>query len=530
LGFMDWVPGIRATNQAPDGGSRPWRLATVKQGEASRTKFSGNHDAMELVKRATGLPAILARINATACANQKLRLYRKSSRRSGGKAVPAARRRYLGSGDAGHKAADWFESAGDVVEVSNHPILDAITRPNVYQNGAQYDWCQFWNMEITGDAFELVAPGGIILPLAPQHTQPIVSVDGFVDGFAYGRNRSHIQTFDADVVVQYKLGQHPDDPFSGYGSLRDVLHEADVLQVNTLFDVELGERGNLPGVWVIVEGQGTGTDDDEKLNNLQMRYESKVHGYGSQLGSFWARNIRPIFSPSNNRELQHIEKLGEHRRQVLASFGVPESMYALNSSNLASATAGYEVQYLDATVRPRINGYAQARTEMLLPLLGYEAGEYMLAYDNPVPEDEERLLRVASDGYAKGVLKLDEARNLMGYEPVEGGDQFYSAPAPSPFTLSVPEPERVVEPKALPGRFVVVPARRGGFYAQGDCHCSSRTKDDDREPSFFQFGTISEVEGEMRAELLAMFRAVARAWQGWPHNRGGSTCRRWTPI
>jgi SPP1 gp7 family putative phage head morphogenesis protein len=73
-----------------------------------------------------------------------------------------------------------------------------------------------------------------------------------------------------------------------------------------------------------------------------------------------------------------------------------------------------------------------------------ESTKIELDYNNPVPTDKQQNTQFAGDLYQKGILKLNEARSLVDFDPVddsEGGEDFYKAPAPiNPFGQKPEEP------------------------------------------------------------------------------------------
>ena len=125
-------------------------------------------------------------------------------------------------------------------------------------------------------------------------------------------------------------------------------------------------------------------------------------------------------------------------------------MLKANDPNLASAKQGFQT-WRESTILPLLRMDEEELNQSLVPLFGLE-GDAFLAYDNPVPEDEQFQLTRRTALVAGGILTINEARAEEGLEPVD--DPLASTPlvngAPlggpmgAPLGLASAEPDRIL--------------------------------------------------------------------------------------
>ena len=466
--------------------------------DRSKSHYTRNLQALQLLPYARGYVMNCAHIVANACSQQPLRLYSVGSvtieRRGkhrvkryapGMKPVPMLTRKAFESGRMGKtKAATWAGVGGNVAEVVDHPVLDLITRPNPYQNGEAFDYQAFLFAQIVGEMFTLaadVSDGPQLWPMLPQYTEPMPDVDEVVRGYAYGRDRSAVTTYDAGDVLHFKYADHIDDPYHGMGPLHGCLPAARIISENEDFDIEMIDAGNLPLAFVTLDPNHYSTPD--AVNDFRKYMERQTRGAKGKTKPIVGVGLGLVNGMPSAKDLQSLEKLREHKATVRQAFGVPEALLELNSANLASATEGMD-QFWNLTGRPLLNKRADHLTENLLPMMGMEPGRYFLAYDDPTLDDTEAEARIAQLEIGMGALSINEYRESINRPgigehgdvyringvPVEQSGQMPAAP--QPFLLAAGDAERTKHTVPVVGR---VNARKDSDAirnaCEADCDC-----------------------------------------------------------
>lgn len=407
-----------------------WVHATVTSTDVHTRHGRLSIEDEALVRRCQQWVMVCARRNAIDCADQPLRLY--TAKRSGGKTRAWTRgvsskpvNKYLrdaGTGGPGTKAAMYAERAGDVEEVTDHPVLDAIAHPNAWQFGHDLWRLFFMFGELCGNRYiHLVdAPDGLQLyAMQSQHVRPVIDRNAFVAGYVYGRDSDIEAAFERDEVYHSKFLPSPLSPYRGIGPLHAVFAEADIDAAATENELAMWRNGARPDYVLQIPPEYAG--NETYINQLQARINREHKGVRNR-GKFLIAGVgevKPLqFTP---KEMEYILGKENVEQRIWAAFDVPESEVKLNDANLASSRTG-NVQRMRNAIKPRINSVAEELTQTLLPLYGIEPGEMWFAHDNCVPADVELENRVSEIKARNGAMTINEWRQEDGREPVDGGD------------------------------------------------------------------------------------------------------------
>jgi hypothetical protein len=209
----------------------------------------------------------------------------------------------------------------------------------------------------------------------------------------------------------------PSVPYRGRGVIASILIEHQTYMAT--LQKQLATMDNLGRPDFLVS-----TDtfpNPEQQAQLRQQINAMTQGVGKQ-GKFLifpkTTSITPMqFPPKDMGESQQLKDLAS---SIAAAFGIAESSIFLNTANLASAEVG-RVETARNAVLPRLQKDAAVLNERLVPMFrDLERRGAWLAYDNPVPEDEDRkATRLVT--LVGTVLTPDEARAELGYEPLPDG-------------------------------------------------------------------------------------------------------------
>lgn len=444
-----FASGVRPS-YAVDGGdlgtkarydSSDYVAATVTEADTWGGRGSARDPvATQLVARAEEWAAICLELNASVCAGQPMRLYakrgtaekmaRRGKVRSGLRVAssPVSRRKAAwlrspvpGYGPGG-KSALYAERAGDVEEITSHPILDVLERPNPWQTSREFSHAVFQSMEITGNAFvfQVVTREGPIVEryrLLPQWVTVIPSETDFIAGYLYGRDTRDQEIFAEDEVVHFRHWPHPSNPFYGWGPLQRATRSVDIYSAAQQNELATWQNGARPDF--IFEAPAQMTEDEIRV--ARRKIEAQMAGPRNRGRFLITSSLKSIPMQFTPRDMEYLAGKQDLKRTIFAAFGVPESLAELNDANLASSKTGH-VQYMRLTILPRLCTRAEIETENVIPAFGVEPGDLWFAYDNPVPDDEAALVSKATAFVGAGLWSINEARAEDGYEPIQDGD------------------------------------------------------------------------------------------------------------
>jgi len=419
--MFDWL--LKRTPKKPSEGTGADMFADAytRPGEtADRWTVAARADM--LVARLSGAFDIAINGNATDAAATKMRLYERTTK-SNAKRVTGKRLDFL-RGKLDHrpdaKTVSFVEDAGELVEITDGPVIDFLHQPNPWMTGAEWSFLRFKAREATGNAYSWFYGNGEIVEayfLAPQCVR-IVAEDGNpIALYRFSRNMTDWLEMQPEQVFHTKLRPSLQDFRLGDTWVHGILKHLDAQEA--ALDSELARQRNMqrPDYAAVVKGNSTPDQRNEIRKVLRNDFRGPAQA-GKAAGLGGDIEIIPLgWAPKDleNQELfRYIDQI------IDRAAGRPESLSKLNDASRANAGTGL-IQYMRNTIQPRQSKDAVELTDFLLPIFGLEPGRYFFAYDNCVPEDEAAKTTLRIQKAAAGLITWDEARAEDGMEPYAKG-------------------------------------------------------------------------------------------------------------
>ncbi len=391
-------------------------------------KLPPKKDHKSLMERYAGWAYICASRNAASIAAVPLKLY--AARATGeqkagrgfkriGKPVEKATFRYLQKTHPRHKALQLAEEVEEIVE---HPVLDLLQNVNPKDN--RFDAIELTStfLDVVGNAYWYVPVNALGIPqefwtLQPQLTFVVPDETRIIKGYLYGLDPKTQKAFDPSEIVHFRM-PNPHSQFYGLGCIEATLFAVDRYHAMDEYEQSLNENMGVPSLWVNYK---TGQLDEKKRQELEQAWNNRFKGTkraGKVAVTDTEYDIKTLgIAP---REMGFSEGRRWTRLEIADAFGVPLALLDTENVNLANAqTALY--QYMKFTIMPRLKRIEEKLNERLIPY--YNEPRLMLAFDNPVPSDQEYQLREDQAYLASGVVTINEVRQRLGKDPVEWGDE-----------------------------------------------------------------------------------------------------------
>ena len=426
---------------------QPWVDSTVRPGEGNRRGGLRHPDHAAMVARVTGWIYYAAALNSGATVGVPLRLYRPKASSSAQKSMsrevrdavygwdarPVDRRRKgwltkRGRIGPGFKAVQYAESAGEIEEITEHPILDLLEHGNKFDDGGEIQDLIEFMTEITGNGYANIVldhktgwPAGLY-PMLSQWTKINPDREGFVTGYYYGASGGQEEFFDRQEVVHFKHRMSHTEPYYGTSWVRMIAIEADTYAAAR--QDELSRFDNEARPLGVITTETNMTDDQRKQVEGAMRRHRGVGSNGQVLiiGGEGAKYTPTQFTP---KDMEYVLGLDNLRDMILMVAGVPKSLGTTDDVNRANGESG-ATQHARDTVLPRVQRRCKTINSEIMPLFGIQPGDMWLSPDNPVPDDEQatRERNVAYVG--AGIITINEARRDEGLDPLD--DEFGDMP------------------------------------------------------------------------------------------------------
>jgi len=415
----------KPSNPAPSKEMASFAHATVLPSEVATSRYTYSaHDAAMVQRCISDSLSIAVSKNAMVCADQRIRLFRKASG-SGSKLWPGRKlsrksaRFFMGDGriTPGRKALEYANDAGEIEEVVDHPAISILHNPNIHNTGT--DWMQvlFWFRESLGKNYlykgerDTAGWPTSLYHLYPQWVRVQADQATFIRGYWYGRNRAQELFYESGDVIYGKYLSSPDHPLYTWSWPQAMQLPGDMENAALQSEIARWNNGGNPGMVIEVDENTT----REQALQIAADINAQVRGVqksGMPLILRMAKankiGVKPI-------EMNYKDGLQSVRDHIFLAAGWVESMWKMGSAALASAEMA-DPTYLGQTINPRICKLAEELTEFLLPEFGIEPGEMWFAFDNPVAEDREALVKEATLLLEGGVINQPEAREMLEIE------------------------------------------------------------------------------------------------------------------
>ncbi len=427
----------------------PYVAASVLQGEPASSAYNNNtgRDFEQTARGVVGTMYRAANINATVCTSQVLRLYRKfgasGSRKYLGRRVTDRRKMAYLMGDTAVqptrcKGANYAAKSGaEIEEVLDHPVLDVLQNPDPVYTGQIWMQLIWWFKEVCGRAYlfgaDRVGRVPTSLYILPScYTWPVKSTTGLISEFVYARNRTAMMRCKPEDVVYLRHQANPFDPVGAMSWTSCVTFESDMEAAALQAEVARWNNGGMPGMVL----KAPPTTNDQQMAQMQAALSNRIQGVGKSGSMLLLRDTELIQYATKPHDMQYVEGMSSTEKRIYDAAGIPESIYRLNSANLASATVA-DGQYNRLTIAPRLATMASELTELLLPMFGIEPGEMWFMFDNPVRDDVLALAEQYRQGELSGIVYPNEYRHVLGLEALPDDVnrlRYRQVEAPAPMT------------------------------------------------------------------------------------------------
>ena len=317
-----------------------------------------------------------------------------------------------------HKMRD-----GDEEEVYSHEVLDLLDDPNMVITAKQL-WNLYYSyLNLTGEAYilKLDQKGN---PLTDKTKLPsaLFPLPSHLCEFHIGErdwNESYVM-FNGDrypiSAILRDINPDPENIYQGMSIVRKASLTVDTDIQMKRWNNKLFKNGARPGVVVEVPDQLK----DDAYNRLKQQFDEQYRGVGNAFNRVileGGAKMSPFMMTT--QDLDFLESKRFTRDEILAMFKVSGSNLGITEDvNRANAEA-QEYAYAKRCIKPRLEQFIDFMNKRLLrPIYG---GEYVLSYEDPVPENAEMRLQEAQAG-VNSWLTIDEVRDMYGREALPNGD------------------------------------------------------------------------------------------------------------
>ena len=318
----------------------------------------------------------------------------------------------------------WMVFRGDQ-EITTHPLLDLLKRPNPMQSGAEYMRAKVGFYMISGNGYEeRVLAGGTIremYQLRPDRMQIMPGLTGMPKAYQY-KHAGRTITWDVDPItsdsdVRHIRAFNPLDDWYGLSPIEAGAYAVDQNNEAMQWMQALLQNSARPsGALSSPEGQELSNDQFARLKaQIDDQYTGARNAGRPMLlegGLKWEQmGLSPV-------DMQIIETKFSSARDVALAFGVPPQLIGIPGDNTYSNYQEARLAFWEDTVIPLLQLIADDWNAWLADPQGVELRVDLDAI--PAIADKRKTLWDMADKATD--LTINERRAIKGYEPIPGGD------------------------------------------------------------------------------------------------------------
>lgn len=302
---------------------------------------------------------------------------------------------------------------------SDHPVLNLLHDGNAYLSGDEVMQLIVLSLDLVGEAYSAIETNkaGVPTALVPLKSTWIQRLPIANDPYFLVRSSAKSVKIHKDSMLIWRRVS-PNEPFGrGTGLANAIGRELDADGFASNYSATWFQNCARPDL--LIYGEMSKSD----MERLERAWNSKHQGVGnwfkarfirgaSQLG---VKEISQPFRAGDVTELRRFE-----RDITLQTFGIPPEIVGIveNSNRATITTADYLFQKL--CVVPRLEMLQSVFQKHLVP---YFDERLIIAYDNPVPADDDYKLKVMES--APWAFDVDAWRSMADKGPMEDGQGRY---------------------------------------------------------------------------------------------------------
>ena len=310
-------------------------------------------------------------------------------------------------------------------ELSDHPLLKLLERPNPMQSGAEYLQSKITYLMIAGNGYEERVKIGKevreLYQLRPDRMKIIPSNNGVPAAYEYeigGRKvRFEVDPRSLDCDVRHLKLFNPTDDWYGLSPVEAGAYAVDQLNESMAWLQALLQNSARPsGALVMKDGEKL---SDDNFNRLKAQIEEQYSGSRNagrpmllEGGLDWkAMGLSPT-------DMGIIEAKFSAARDVALAFGVPPLLLNIPGDNTYANYKEARLAFWEDTVLPLLNLIVSDWNAWLALPYGVKIRPNI----DEIPAISEKRLTLWEMADKSQDLTINERRAMKGYEPIEGGD------------------------------------------------------------------------------------------------------------
>lgn len=358
----------------------------------------------------------------------------------------------------GASSVQYVLKSGDTV-IEQHPLIDLLDKPNPLQSYSEFFGSLFGYLLLSGNAYVLKVGGGIMGGPKELHLlrpDRIIVKGGkrpIPERYDYVINGRVEQSYDVDPDNGFSELKHiklwnPLDDFNGCSPLSAAAVEIDQHNLASQHNINLLNNGARPSGAIIFKpkddaGFAVNLSESQRqqiLTDLNNRFSGSGNAGRPMLleGDFDWREMG--LSP---KDMDFINLKHGSATDIALCFGVPSQLVGVPDAQTYANVAEARLALYEETIIPHLRLIQSDLNEWLVPMFGEQLEfEYDIQAIPALAERQRKTYENITSAVREGIMTRNEAREIIGLSPIDGGDEIYIGANLFPLGSEIPtEPE-----------------------------------------------------------------------------------------
>ena len=336
-----------------------------------------------------------------------------------------------------------LDKQGERTEVTEHELIDLLNTMNPFQSRYQFVYMATMYKLLVGESFWVMnfagkKPAEIWLA-PPQFMSVIPHPTKYISHYEFKRSgMAQAIPFTVDEVIHIKT-PNPYNEYRGLSPAQALTVDLDTERYAARYQQKFFFNDATPGMMLEYPAENLPTKDIR--TELTQEWEERHKGFRNRgkVAFLWGAKANVITLSNKDMDYAVLRKF--NRDAIMAAYHVPPSKLGITENvNRATALTG-DYDFQNNCVHPELCELRESMNKELAPFFG---DNLYLDFDNPIPEDETMAVNNAATLFKSQIVTRNEAREMIGIEPLETPDGKEFATQPSPFGQS-PDKQPVSE-------------------------------------------------------------------------------------
>jgi len=321
---------------------------------------------------------------------------------------------------SGKKVLNGKQIKDDLVEIIDHPILNILKKVNPSLNYTDFISLIQQYLQLIGNAYVYLKKNNNNLvelyPLLAEYVTIILDTQGQISKYKYENPYTNKEIiYGKDEIIHFSNYQ-AGNLISGRGELEGCIAAVERYNYYDISEVYTSKNMARPD-FIVSFKQNLSEKEQRDITNAFFKKFGTSKNIGKPLVTSECSIIPIGFAP---KDMDYQNGRNWARNEIINSFGVPESIVSLNSSNYASAQVS-NYQYFTYTIIPKLRKMYEKINEVIMPM--YD-DKLFLWFEENIEVDPEIQARILTTYKNAGVMQTNEIREKLGLEALEDEETY----------------------------------------------------------------------------------------------------------